>query len=149
MGTENGIPLLAVLFISNNKSKLVDIVPITSKKGKDLAKICFEACHMKGSISKEQLKEKIVGLTGDGAFAKGNSQFKDEVNLLFEKLLIFRWGILHLINRVHFDAKGVEVEVQALASVSVLRRLGRFYVWIGRGAQNKIKKVISALIPGT
>ena len=111
MGTENGIPLLAVLFISNNKSKLVDIVPITSKKGKDLAKICFEACHMKGSISKEQLKEKIVGLTGDGAFAKGNAPFKDEMNLLFEKLLIFRWDMLHLINRAHIDAKGGEVEV--------------------------------------
>ena len=46
VGTENGIPLLAVLFISNSKSKLVDIVPITSKKGKDIATICFETCHM-------------------------------------------------------------------------------------------------------
>ena len=108
VGTENGTPLLAVLIISSNKSKLVDIVPITSKKkGKDLA-ICFESCHMKGSISKEQLKEKIVGLTGDGAFAKGNAPFKDEMNLLFEKLLIFRWDMLHLIN---IDAKGREDEV--------------------------------------
>ena len=33
VGTENGIPLLDELFISDSKSKLVDIVPITSKKG--------------------------------------------------------------------------------------------------------------------
>ena len=44
VGTENGIPLLAELFISDSKSKLVDIVPITSKKGIDIAKGCFQAC---------------------------------------------------------------------------------------------------------
>ena len=33
IGTEYGIPLLAVLFINAGKSKLVDIVPLTSKKG--------------------------------------------------------------------------------------------------------------------
>ena len=37
IGTEFGVPLLAVLFISNKKSKLVDIVPVTSKKGVDIA----------------------------------------------------------------------------------------------------------------
>ena len=60
IGTECGVPLLAVLFISNKKSKLVDIVPVTSKKGVDIASACFEACQMKGFISKEKLKEKIV-----------------------------------------------------------------------------------------
>ena len=44
IGTECGVPLLAVLFISNKKSKLVDIVPVTSKKGVDISSACFEAC---------------------------------------------------------------------------------------------------------
>ena len=111
IGTENGIPLLAVLFISDKKSKLVDIVPITSKKGKHIATVCFEACHMKGNITDEQLKEKVVGVTGDGAFSKGNAPFKDQMNSLFEKALTIRWDMLHLINRAHIDAKGGEVEI--------------------------------------
>ena len=106
IGTECGVPLLAVLFISNKKSKLVDIVPVTSKKGVDIASACFEACQMKGFISKEKLKEKIVGVTGDGAFAKGNAPFKDTMELLFDKKLVFRWDLLHLINRAHIAAKG-------------------------------------------
>ena len=82
MGTDNGIPLLAVLFISySSKSKLVDIVPITSKKGIDIAKGCFQACHMKGNISGEELRAKVVGVTGDGAFAKGNAPFKNELTV--------------------------------------------------------------------
>ena len=81
VGTENGIPLLAELFISDSKSKLVDIVPITSKKGIDIAKGCFQACHMKGKISSEELRAKVVGVTGDGEFAKGNAPFKNELTV--------------------------------------------------------------------
>ena len=81
VGTENDIPLLAELFISDSKSKLVDIVPITSKKGIDIARGCFQACHMKGKISSEELRAKVVGVTGDGAFAKGNAPFKNELTV--------------------------------------------------------------------
>ena len=81
VGTENGIPLLAELFISDSKSKLVDIEPITSKKGIDIAKGCFQACHMKGNISSEELRAKVVGVTGDSAFAKGNAPFKNELTV--------------------------------------------------------------------
>ena len=80
VGTENCIPLLAELFISDSKSKLVDIEPITSKKGIDMAKGCFQACHMKGNISSEELRAKVV-VTGDGAFAKGNALFKNELTV--------------------------------------------------------------------
>ena len=106
IGTECGVPLLAVLFISNKKSKLVDIVPVTSKKGVEIASACFVACQIKGFISKEKLKEKIVGMTGNGAFAKGNATFKDTMELLFDKKLIFRRDRLHFIYRAYIAAKG-------------------------------------------
>ena len=46
IGTEVGIPLLAVLFISNGSAKLANITPMTSKKGDDVATACYEACTM-------------------------------------------------------------------------------------------------------
>ena len=42
---------------------------------------------------------------------KGNAPFKDEMNSLFDKLLTFRWDMLHLINRAHIEAKGGEIEI--------------------------------------
>ena len=106
VGTECGIPLLAVLFLSDNKSKLADIIPITSKKGVDLASTCFAACTMNDSLDKKELEAKIVGVTGDGAFSKGNSPFKNKMEELFNKKLVFRWDLLHLVNRAHLEAKG-------------------------------------------
>ena len=47
----------------------------------------------------------MLRVTGDGAFAP----FKDTMELLFDKKLIFRWDLLHLIitsNRAHIAAKG-------------------------------------------
>ena len=73
IGTECGVPLLAVLFISNKKSKLVDIVPVTSKKGVDIASACFEACQMKGFISKEKLKKKLLSDWGWSIFQRKSS----------------------------------------------------------------------------
>ena len=115
VGTECGIPLLAVLFISDNKAKLADIIPIMSKKGVDLASTCHEACTLKGSLNSNELESKIAGVTGDGAFATGNAPFKKKMEELSYKKLVFRWDPLHLINRAHIEAKGevkgVEAEV--------------------------------------
>ena len=41
VGTECGLPFLTVLFLSDSKSKLADIIPITSKTGVDLASNCY------------------------------------------------------------------------------------------------------------
>ena len=68
IGTENCLPLLAVLFISQGQSKLADIVPVLSKKGVDSAKSCFKVCCLRGLLDIETLKMKTVGVTGDGAF---------------------------------------------------------------------------------
>ena len=83
--------------------------PIISKKGNDVALVCYEACLLQGSLNKSDLKDKIVGLTGDGVFAKGNAPFKDKIQELIDKTLIFRWDLLHLINRAHIDARKGEV----------------------------------------
>ena len=74
VGTVYGLPLLAVPLIGDRgKTKLADIMPIVSKKGSALAEICVEACSVGGRLQQEILSAKIVGVTGDGAFAKGNS----------------------------------------------------------------------------
>ena len=47
-----------------------------------------------------------MGVAGDGFFTKGNAPFKNKMQELFMKTLVFRWDPLHLINRAHIDAKG-------------------------------------------
>ena len=94
--------------------KLADIIPIVSKKGSDLASVCFEACLLQGSLDKSDLNNKIVGLTGDGVFAKGNAPFKSKIQELIDKTLVFRWDLLHMINRCHIDAKKGEVVIDSL-----------------------------------
>ena len=106
IGTMYGMPLLAVLFISDGKCKLANLLPLTSKKGDDVAIACYEACKLNETLSDVDLKEKVVGITGDGAFIKNNAPFKDKVQALFGKTLVFRWDLLHLINRAHIGAKG-------------------------------------------
>ena len=56
-----------------------------------------------------RLNNKIVGLTGDGVFAKGNAPFKSKIQELIDKTLVFRWDLLHMINRCHIDAKKGDV----------------------------------------
>ena len=107
IGTVYGISLLATLFIGNNGSvKLANITPITSKKGADVARVCYDAMKMDEKISEEAIKEKIVGLTGDGAFAKANKPFKQTIRELLGKDVPIRWDVLHLANRAHKDARG-------------------------------------------
>lgn len=57
-------------------------------------------------INEEEVKKRIVGITGDGAFAKGNKPFKTTIVTLLGKEITIRWDILHLINRAHKDARG-------------------------------------------
>ena len=107
IGTVYGITLLAILVIGKEGTvKLINIAPITSKKGADVASVCYETLKMNGKIQDSELKEKVVGLTGDGAFAKLNKPFKNKITELLGKNVPIRWDILHLINRAHKDARG-------------------------------------------
>ena len=95
-----------MLFISAGKAKLADIIPLTSKKGVDVADTCMQACTLSGLLDIEILKNKIAGITGDGAFAKGNAPFKSRISELLGKAVVVRWDPLHLINRAHIEARG-------------------------------------------
>lgn len=65
---------------------------------------CF--CVSLFQINEEEVKKRIVGITRDGAFAKGNQPFKTTIVTLLGKEITIRWDILHLINRAHKDARG-------------------------------------------
>ena len=106
IGTVYGFPLLAVLFIANKTAKLANILPLISKRGADVAQTCYDACKLADLLDEQVLKDKVVGVTADGAFAKGNSPFKVKISELFEKELVIRWDLLHLINRAHIEARG-------------------------------------------
>ena len=51
------------------------------------------------------MKEKVTGISGDGAFIRGNKGFKEKTSELLDKVLKFRWDILHLVNRAFEEAR--------------------------------------------
>lgn len=112
IGTCTGITLLAILIISGDQVvRLVDIVPVTSKKGVYLANVLYETLQMKNKdsvsqITENELKEKLSAILGDGAFVKDNRPFKETLNSLVGKELTYRWDPLHLANRAHIEARG-------------------------------------------
>ena len=98
--------LLAVLIISDKQiARLVDIVVVISKKGKDHATVLFDVLQMKENddpqISPEVLKEKLDSILGEGQFVKENKPFKTTLNTLVGKSLTYRWAHLHLFNSPH------------------------------------------------
>ena len=65
-----------------------------------------EKALISDSITLDILREKISGVVGDGAFIKGNKQFKNKMKELLHENLQLRWDILHLANRAHAAARG-------------------------------------------
>ena len=112
IGTCAGITLLAVLVInSTHQVRLIDIVPIISKKGKDLADVLYDVLQMKNDkgvsqISENEINMKVTAVLGDGAFIKGNEPFKSQLNKLINKQLQYIWDPLHLANVSHIAARG-------------------------------------------
>ena len=47
-----------------------------------------------------------IGITGDGAFAKGNGLFRNEMFKLLGKTVVIRSDPLYLIHRAHIKARG-------------------------------------------
>ena len=106
--------LLAVLFMCKGVVKSANIILVSSKKGISVAEECYRALQLDGKISKKLLKDKIIGVTGDGAFAKGNKPFKQTFIKLLDKDVPIRWDLLHLINRAHKDARGKAIYDQEI-----------------------------------
>ena len=95
---------------------------VVSKKGADLATVLYEVLQMKErdipQISAEVVKQKLDSILGDGQFIKENGPFKNTLNQLVGKELIYRWDPLHLFNRAHISARGAIYthEVQNIAN---------------------------------
>lgn len=70
-------------------------------------------------ITEEDVKERIIGITGDGAFAKSNKPFKSTINDLFGKEIQIRWDLLHLINCAHKEVRGKTKDESKEATTSV------------------------------
>ena len=92
---------------STGKTKLAGFQLTADKDGDSCANIVFKILNGDNNmkIPVEQLKEKISGVVGDGAFIKGNEPFKTKMIELIGKPLIFRWDLLHLVNRAHIKAR--------------------------------------------
>ena len=64
--------------------------------------------HLK--LDPKEIKAKVSGMAGDGAFCKKNKPFEDRMKNLFEepdqpdKKFNFKWDLLHLYNRSHIKA---------------------------------------------
>ena len=71
-----------------------------------MAEACFEACKVEDQINEEEIKERVIGITGDGAFAKNNMPFKTKIQTLLDKEITIRWDLLHLIKRAHVEVRG-------------------------------------------
>ena len=66
------------------------------------------------NLSEADLRAKVSGMAGDGAFCKENKPFKDKMRALFGKSFKFRWDLLHLVNRAHLEALENHLNVKEL-----------------------------------
>lgn len=107
IGRCRGLQLLTVLLIDDEtgNTKLAGFELTADKDGDSCAKIVYRILDDKIKIPHEQLNKIISGVVGDGAFIKGNEPFKAKMCELIGKPLLFRWDILHLVNRSHIKAR--------------------------------------------
>ena len=105
IGTILGLSMLVVLFESetNDKVFLAHIGLIESKEGIYCARKIFEILTSEKYLGLDiaEVKEKVTGMAGDGAFCKENEPFKSEMKKLFNENFKFRWDLLNLVNRAH------------------------------------------------
>ena len=82
--------------------------------------MCFKTIIEDSEIPYQLASEKNVGVVADGAFAKENYPFKNRFcELLQNPNLVFKWDILHLVNRAHMQARGLtsyEVEYERIVN---------------------------------
>ena len=121
IGTFHGLALLVTIYIGDNGiTKLAGVRLTPSKGGSFLAELCFKTIIDDSEIPFQLASEKIVGVVADGAFAKENYPFKNKFcELLQNPNLVFKWDILHLVNRAHMQARGLtsyEVEYERVVN---------------------------------
>ena len=108
IGTILGLSMLVVLLESeiDKTVKFAGINLVCSKEGKYLANqildVLTSAQHL--NLSEAEVRRRVSGMAGDGAFCKDNEPFKSQLRILFRENFLFRWDLLHLVNRAHIKA---------------------------------------------
>ena len=116
-GTMQGLSLLLVLLISDTtgQTKLGGTSLSVSKEGAsqadEMVKVLTEDPYL--NLDLEEVKKKISGFAGDGAFICGNQPFKERLQFLLDKDLNFRWDLLHLVNRAYISARSLVTTLTA------------------------------------
>ena len=120
LGTILGLSMLVVLLVSEHDKtvKFAGINLVNSKGGiylaNEIMKLLTSKDHL--NLKPEEVKQKISGMAGDGAFCKENDPFKSTMKVIFGSDFIFRWDLLHLVNRAHIDAVANVISVDELLS---------------------------------
>ena len=110
IGTVLGLSMLVVLLESevDNTVRLAGISLVKSKAGKYLAEETMNILKSDSeenlNLMEEDIKSRVSGMAGDGAFCKDNDPFKSAMRELFGLNFKFRWDLLHLMNRAHIQA---------------------------------------------
>ena len=111
-----GLSLLVVLLLSevDNKTVFVGMSLVSNKEGVYLANEIMDILtsdrHLK--LNKDDVKGKVSGMAGDGAFCKENAPFKNRMKELFGGDFKFKWDLLHLLNRAHIEALAKQAATQ-------------------------------------
>ena len=109
IGTIFGLVMSVVIFVGKlGDVRLAGCSLTISKTGSDLAELVFNTAINKANIPEELLKRVIGGLCADGVYCKGNQPFKQKfMELLDNPDLVFKWDLMHLLNRAHCKARGL------------------------------------------
>ena len=107
IGTIFGLVITVVLFVAKGgKVRLAGCALTTSKSGSDLADLAINTVQEKAKVPLDTMKRVVGGVCADGAFV--NAPFKERCkDLLDNSELVFKWDLMHLINRTHCNARGL------------------------------------------
>ena len=105
IGTIRGVTLLVVLLISESDKQVffAGLDMAANKDGIYLADLIFKILTSENhlNLNASDVKQKVSGMAGDGAFCKHNEPFKKRMKEIFSRDFKFRWDLLHLVNRSH------------------------------------------------
>lgn len=109
IGTIFGLVISVVLFVGEGgKVRLAGCSLTISKTGSDLAQLVVDTVIDKAKVPLLTLKRVIGGVCADGVYCKGNEPFKSKFrDLLDNEELVFKWDLMHLMNRAHAKARGL------------------------------------------
>lgn len=140
-GTVFGLVMLVVYFVGEDGSvRLAGCTLTDSKEGDHTARLAYEvACTSNLFLPANDVLARVKVVCADGAIVDRNGPFKREMRAIFGPNLIFRWDVLHMMNRCHIAARGstdVDIENDGSGNRRGRTLLAKTLVYI----QNESKK---------